>query len=204
MIRHFPPAPRSIVFVSWLLAGVGTLSALLAGYTAWVMAHIDATLTPAEFGYVHHPETLARAIPDPAVPSSAYEYAVVVYEALNNLDDLSATFLAGIVLVPIAYLVRRGLRLGRLATWTAGLLLATFALLALVQDLHLIVPDAVIAKVGWPATAYNLAHQAGLIAIAIAGITGAVAVRTESAREFFGVRYQTTEDDPRLWTIKPR
>jgi len=168
------------------------------------MRRIDATLTAAEFGYVHHPETLARAIPDPNVPSSAYEYAVVVYQAMNNLDDLLAMFIAAVLFVPIAYLVRRGLRLGRLAVWIVGPLLAMYVLLALVQDLHLVVPDVVVAKVGSLATTYNLVHQAGLIVIAIAGIVAAVAVRTETAREFFGVRYQTTEDDPRLWTIKPK
>jgi hypothetical protein len=203
MIRHFHPAPRSITVTSWLLVGVGLLSGLLAGFTEAVLRRIDATMTAAEFAYVHHPETLARAIPDPNVPSSAYEYAVVVYEAMNNLRDLMAMFIAGVALVPIAYLVRRGLRLGRLAVWIVGVLLAIYVLLALVQDLHLVVPDVVVAKVGSLATTYNLVHQAGLIAIAVAGISAAVAVRTESAREFFGLRYQTTEDDPRLWTIKP-
>jgi hypothetical protein len=79
----------------------------------------------------------------------------------------------------VAYLVRRGVRSGRTATYFGGVLLAVAAFVALVADIT-----------GGPLTTV---------------VAGAVVHHdTTRAREFFGQRYRTTEDDTRLWTLRSR
>ena len=126
--------------------------------------------------------------------------------------DISWYGITASTLVVLAYFVRRGYRPARLLTWLFAPPLVIFVALHLGLELvertngyllrHVTIPyDGPLAAFG--TEFLSVVRYVGQPLTALGIVLAALLVSTDSAREFFGVRYQTTKDDPRLWTIKP-
>jgi hypothetical protein len=132
MVERFPPAPSQVRAASLLLVGASGLGIVVTGYAAWATATVSAGVGPLRDSLDRDDRFILRyswvLYPDQPIPLSA------------NLGVLIWLGLSFLVLLPLAYYVRRGFSPARTLTYLVSTVLAGWTVFATITDEDFVSP----------------------------------------------------------------